>query len=95
MDQQNIAIANHADVGADLLYIASMTDHPYSCTYDPQPGVARTNTANASHRVALHDARPIAGDPSLDREGFQRVEHRGAVHRRCDEELRPILFHAA
>jgi hypothetical protein len=61
MDRQSIAIAKHADVAVDLLYIASMTEHPYSDTYDPQPGVVRTNTANASHPVALHDARPIAG----------------------------------
>jgi hypothetical protein len=95
MDQQSIAIAKHADVAVDFLYIASMTEPSYSCTYDPHPGVARTNTAHDSHRAALHDARPIAGDLSFDREGFQCVEHRGAVHGRYDEELRPIVFHAA
>ena len=53
MDQQSATIAGVAGVGADLAYLAPMTERPHGCTYDPPPGVPRT-TANAPHRMAVH-----------------------------------------
>ena len=71
---------------ADLLYIAPMTERPHSYTYDPPPGVPRTNTVNAAHRVTVHDARLVAAGLSLDREGFELVEQHSAVRDFYDED---------
>jgi hypothetical protein len=93
MDQQGTTIFQPGDVEADLVYLAPMTERPHSYTYDPPPGVPRTNTANAPHRVTVHDARPLVADLSLDREGFELVEQRSAV---CDfydeDELRRVYY---
>ncbi len=93
MDQQSTTISGLAGVEANLAYLAPMTERPHSYAYDPPPGVPRTNTANAPHLVTVHDARPIARDLSLDREGFRLVEHHSAV---CDfydaDELRRVYY---
>jgi hypothetical protein len=60
MDQQSTTMSRSVDVEADLVYLALMTERPHSYTYDPPPGVPRSNTVNASHRVTVHDARLIA-----------------------------------
>jgi hypothetical protein len=44
MDQQGTAISGRTDVEADPVYLAPMTERPHSYTYDPPPGVPRTNT---------------------------------------------------
>jgi hypothetical protein len=93
MDRQGTTIFQPGDVEADLVYLAPMTERPHSYTCDPPPGVPRTNTANAPHRVTVHDARPLVADLSLDREGFELVEQRSAV---CDfydeDELRRVYY---
>jgi hypothetical protein len=93
MDQQSATLAGLTGVEADLVYLAPMAERPHSYTYDPPPGVPRTNTVNQSHLVTLYDARPIAADLSLDREGFELIEHRTGV---CDfydeDELRRIYY---
>jgi hypothetical protein len=86
MDQQSTTISELVGVEADLVYIAPMTERAHSYTYDPPPGVARSNTVNAPHRVMVHNARPLARDLSLDREGFELLDHRSAVQDFYDEE---------
>jgi hypothetical protein len=55
--------------------------------------VPRSNTANEPHRVTIYDARPAARDLSLDREGFELVEHRSVVRDFYDEdELRRMYY---
>jgi hypothetical protein len=93
MDQQTAIISELAGVEADLLYLAPMSERPHTYTYDPPQGVAKTNTVNAAHRVLVHDARPIARDLSLDREGFELLEHRSAMRDFYDEdELRRVYY---
>jgi hypothetical protein len=93
MDQQSTIISELAGVEADLVYLAPMSERPHTYTYDPPPGVPKTNTVNAPHRVMVQDARPIARDLSLDREGFALVEHRSAVRDFYDEdELRRVYY---
>ena len=53
-----------------LNYLAPMTERPRNYTFDPPPGVPRSNSAHEAHIVPIHDARPIEGEISLDREGF-------------------------
>jgi hypothetical protein len=93
MDQQGTTISQLGGVEADLVYLAPMAERPHSYTYDPPPGVSRTNTANAPHRVTVHDARPLVADLSLDREAFELVEQRSAVRDFYDEdELRRVYY---
>jgi hypothetical protein len=93
MDPQSPTISDRADVAADLVYLAPMTERPHSYTYDPPPGVPRSNTVNEAHRMTVHDARPIAAALSLDREGFELIGHRSAVRDFYDEdELRRVYY---
>jgi hypothetical protein len=67
MDQQRTTLAGLTGVGADLVYLAPITERPHSYTDDPPPGVPRANIINRSHLTTMYDARPIAADLSLDR----------------------------
>jgi hypothetical protein len=49
MDQQSTTISQLGEVEADLAYLTPMTERPHSHTYDPPPGVPRTNTVVQSH----------------------------------------------
>src|SRR5947199_175401 len=45
------------------------------------------------HRVKIHDMRPVAGELSLDREGFELVEQHTAVRDFWDDdEVRRIYY---
>ena len=66
-------------VEADLHYLAPMAERAFNYTYDPPPGVPRSNTRPETHRVAIHDMRPIESELSLDREGFELLGYRSAV----------------
>src|SRR5690348_15150725 len=66
-------------VEADLHYLAPMTERPRNYTFDPPPGIPRSNTKHEAHRVPIYDARPVVHGVSLDREGFAIVQHQSAV----------------
>jgi hypothetical protein len=80
-------------VEAELSYLVAMTERPRNYTYEPPAGVPRSNTAHETRRVPIHDARPIASEISLDREGFSVLRHQSAVHDFWDEdEVRQIYY---
>jgi hypothetical protein len=56
-----------------------MAERPVNYTYDPPPGVPRSNAGHEVHRVSIRNARLLAEKPQLDRQGFALVEHRSAV----------------
>jgi hypothetical protein len=66
-------------VEAALNYLAPMTERPRNYTYDPPPGVPRSNTFPETHVVPILSVRPVVGEVSLDREGFAVVHHDSAV----------------
>ena len=72
-------------VVAPLNFLKPMAERPYSYNYDPGPGVALRNTENATHSVAVQDARRVADRLSLDREGFMLVRHPTAAGDLYDE----------
>jgi hypothetical protein len=80
------AIAALPHVLAEMNYLVPMTERPRNYTFDPPPGVLRSNTQNEPHRVRIHDARPIADRISLDATGFALVKHASAVRDFFDEE---------
>ncbi|CAN7376484.1 CmcJ/NvfI family oxidoreductase [Phenylobacterium sp. LjRoot225] len=57
----------------------------FSYAYDPPPGVPRTNIVPDERRIRIEDARPLAGDLSLDVEGFAVVRSPTAVRDFWDE----------
>jgi hypothetical protein len=66
-------------VDGTLVYLARMTEKPYTLAYEPPPGTSRSNVVSESHVLPIHDMRPIVDAVSLDREGFALVRHRSVV----------------
>jgi hypothetical protein len=80
-------------VDATLNYLASMAERPRNYTYEPPPGVPRSNTVRDPRTVPIHDARPVSDDVSLDREGFALLHAASAVRDFWDEdELRRVYY---
>jgi hypothetical protein len=86
-------IADLPYVEATLNYLAPTAERPRNYTFDPSPGVPRSNSAHEAHRVPIHDARVIASDIALDREGFAVLNHRSDVKDFWNEdEVRRIYY---
>jgi hypothetical protein len=66
-------------VKAELHYLAPTSERPRTYTYDPPAGVPRSTATNEPHTVQISDMRPILPEISLDRHGFDLVQHRSAV----------------
>jgi hypothetical protein len=80
-------------VEAELHYLKPMTDRPRYYTYDPPPGVARSNTAHETHVVPIYDLRGIGGNLSLDRQGFEWLGQTSAVGNFYDDdEVRSVYY---
>jgi len=80
-------------IDAELNYLAPMRERPRTYTYDPPPGVPRTTFTDESHRVPIHDMRPLGDEVSLDRHGFALVDHRSAVRDFSDEdEIKRVYY---
>ena len=93
MSLQSSIIAYPAGVQADMNYLAPMLERPRNYTFEPPPGVPRSNTVNVTYRVPIHDARPVADRVSLDANGSALVNHRSAVRDFFDdEEVRRVYY---
>ena len=80
-------------VEAELNYLVPMSARPRYYTYDPAPGVPRSNSGYEAHRVRIHDLRPVAGNATLDEQGFAVLRHRSAVRDFQDEaEIRGTYY---
>jgi hypothetical protein len=80
-------------VEAELHYLKPMTERPRKYTYDPPPGVARSNTAHETHIVPIYDLRGIGGNLSLDRQGFEWLGQTSAVRNFYDDdEVRSVYY---
>jgi hypothetical protein len=93
-------IMSHAVVVESLVvteavvnYLAPTSARPRSYTYDPPANEPRTNIRNVEVEVPIRDARPIVGEISLDRQGFELVRHRSAVHDFYnDDEVKRVYY---
>jgi hypothetical protein len=72
-DTAQMERARSRDVEAELNYIAAGIELPRTYTYPPPDGEPRTTIVNEAHRVPIRDARALAADATLDREGFARI----------------------
>ncbi len=80
-------------VEAELNYLVPMNERPRNYTYDPPPGIPRSNTAHEARLVPIHSVRPIESDISLDRQGFAVLHYQSAVRDFWNEdELRRVYY---
>ena len=80
-------------VNAALHYLVPMEARPRVYTYDPPTGVPRSTGEHEPRIVPVRSMRPIAPDLSLDREGFELIEHRSAVGDFYDDdEVRRVYY---
>jgi len=77
---------NLPGIDATLNYLTPMAERPRNYTFDPPPGVPWSNTEHEAHIVKIHDVRPVAGQVSLDREGFAVLQQQSAVLDFWDED---------
>jgi hypothetical protein len=66
-------------VEAELHYLAPMAERPRNYTFEPPPGIPRSNIQPESHVVSIRNIRPVLDQVSLDREGFAVVKHHSNV----------------
>lgn len=79
-------------IGADLVYLARAEK---LLTYVAEPGGRdeRIGGDNETHRVTIHNGRPLAGRFEFEREGFRFVRRRSKVSDFFDEsEVRRIYY---
>jgi hypothetical protein len=57
-------------IEAPLNYLAADSETPFVYAYEAPPGMPQRQGRYEAQTVAIADARPIAGELSLDREGF-------------------------
>ncbi|MGC1343643.1 MAG: hypothetical protein WA854_15025, partial [Candidatus Binataceae bacterium] len=80
-------------VDARLNYLEDRGQRPTTYTYTPPPGVPSRTGRYAKFPVAIHNARAIVGDLSLDRQGFVLVHQDSAVPDfYSDRDVREIYF---
>lgn len=80
-------------VEGEVFYLVKMAEKPHSYSYNPPPGVPRTNMVLEGRRLPMHDMRPVADTLSLDREGFALLTSPTAVRDFYDEaELRRVYY---
>lgn len=80
-------------VDGALVYLSRMAEKPHSYTFDPPPGVPRTNIVTENHTMPIADMRPMAGNASLEREGFALLTAPTAANDLYDEtELRSVYY---
>lgn len=92
--QENLdVLANLSHVVADMNYLVPMAERPRNYAYDPPAGTPRTNAEHQAHAVKIRDARPVAGQVSLDANGFALLEHSSGVKDFFDdEEVRRVYY---
>ncbi len=90
---ENQSAASPGHVDAVLNYLADRSDTPVTYTYQPPPGVAARSGNYRKYSVAIHDARAVLSDLSLDRQGFAVAHQETAVANFYDEkEVRAVYY---
>ena len=94
MNLQNETIERLPAVEGVLNYLTRTADKPREYAFDafePPPGAQRA--LYEPHRVPIRDMRRVAGQVSLDREGFSLISHRSEVGDFSDtDRLRHVYY---
>jgi hypothetical protein len=90
------AVSSLPQVVGEVVYLKKTAEKPYSYTYDPPEGVAKSNIEGEAHTVPVFDMRPVADGLSLDVQGFALVPAPTAVSDFYDEDqLRAMYYREA
>lgn len=81
-----LTLTDAKGVVAPLNFTMPMAEKPYSYNYEPPPGVAPRNTREETHQVKVLDARAVADQLSLEREGFVLLHRPTAAKSLYDED---------
>lgn len=73
-------------IEAALNYIAESSEKPVYYAYEPPPGTSRVSGKFVAHAVPIRNAREIAGDLSLDEQGFQLTHQETSVRDFYDQD---------
>ena len=91
LNTENQSAPDHVD--GVLNYLADRNDAPITYTYQPPPGVAARSGNYAKYSVAIHNARAVLSNLSLDRQGFAVAHQQTAVANFYDEnEVRAVYY---
>jgi hypothetical protein len=95
MGLQETKIESLPFVTAELNYLVPVTTKPRTYAFDPPPGEPKSTALAEPHQVPIFDARLIAQNFSLDREGFALVRHPTRVKDFYDDdEVRAVYYPA-
>ncbi len=87
------AVGRLPSVEGELYYLAPLEGKPWNYTYPPPEGVPVSRGEPETHRVAIHDLRPVLSEISLDAEGWDLIEHKSALADFDDEDaIRRIYY---
>ncbi len=82
-----------ATTAAVLNYLEPISKRPRSYTYEPLANLPWMNIRSVEIEIAVRDARPIVGEITLDRQGFELVKHRSAVRDFYDDaEVKRVYY---
>jgi len=88
-----VVLQPEATVTGALNYMKPMAKRPVNYTYQPPEGTPWRSAENESRALPIRNGRLLAGRLSLDREGFELVQHASAVKDFYDsEELRSVYY---
>lgn len=80
-------------VEAELSYLIPMVEKPVNYTYEPPTGIPRHNGKYETRRLPIRNARPVAQNLSLDREGFAFAAHHSNVQNFYDDsEIQRVYY---
>jgi hypothetical protein len=89
----NGGLENLPAVEAVLNYVAPATERVRRGISFPSLDVPQTTAGNTAHKVLIRDARPVAKEITLDRNGFELVAHHSEVQNFYDyEELERVYY---
>lgn len=84
-------------VKAELNYLTPMVEKLFfNYTYEPAPGIPRSNGKYETHKLPIYNARAIAQKISFDQQGFGFTVHHSSVSNFYDEdEIRHVYYSEA
>jgi hypothetical protein len=80
-------------VDAEITFSIDTGEKPVNETFESGQIIRRRTGATERRRVSIHDARPLAGELSLDRNGFVLADHPTAVRDFFDPEQLANIYY--
>lgn len=79
-------------VAAELNYVVPSEAPPRTYMYPPPPGIPRENWQADPRSCRIEDARPVASELRLDRDGFLLLSHRTSADLADEESVKATYY---